>query len=234
VSTELICDLNINFINGFFYSLVRFSGARVPNDSGIVSLLKTKLAHLDQDCESEARATVNELHSSIKYEGGRLRVPDFQQVANLMAGVIYCKEKRFNSEISRVLSASGGFRHPDEVQHAKELVAVYFQAERYLKRFEGFVESVEQAASRYGLKFDRQAYRIDLASSLFEVGVKNSTRRALASVQAELALHLHDIPLTSEGTVPGVNDIVDLKPNVMGFGINVNALIKRLWANYRK
>ena len=41
-------------------------------------------------------------------------MPDFQQAANLMASVIYCKEKKFNSEISRIFSTSGGFLNPDE------------------------------------------------------------------------------------------------------------------------
>jgi hypothetical protein len=207
---------------------------QVPNDSEIVSILKTKLAHLDQDCEGETRAALAELLSGVKYEGGRLRVPDFKHAANLIVGVISCKEKKFNSEISRVLGASGGFRNPDELDRMKELVSAHFQEERYLKRFEGFVESVDRAASQYELRLGRQGYRTDLAASVFEVGVKNSTRRAKSSVHAELALHLQDKPVASEGGLPGINDIVDLKPNIAGFGINLNALIKRLMGRRKK
>ena len=116
----------------------------------------------------------------------------------------------------------------------KELVSAYFQEERYLKRFDGFVESVERAAARYGLRLDRQGHRTDLAASRFEVGVKNSARRAVASVHAELALHLHNKPMTSEEALLGINDIVDLKPNIAGFGINLNALIKRLMTKCKK
>jgi len=205
----------------------------VENDSELNKLIKTKLAHINQDCESETREAINDLYSSVKYEGGRLRVPDFQKTANLMAGVISCKEKRFNSEISRILGSSGGFRSTRDLDRAKEYVSNYFQEDQYLKRFEAFLESVERAAGSYGLKFDRRAYRTDIASSLFEVGVKNSTRRALASVHAELAIHQRDQSLGPDSGLPGANDIVDLKPNFMGFGINFNALIKRLRAKCR-
>lgn len=200
----------------------------MENDSESYRLVKTKLAHINQDCESENRDAINDLYSSIKYEGGRLRVPDFQKTANLMAGVISCKEKRFNSEISRILGSTGGFSSTRDLERSKEHVSNYFHEDQYLKRFEAFLESVERAAASYGIKFDRRAYRTDIASSLFEVGVKNSTRRALASVHAELAIHQRSESLRPSSDLPGPNDIVDLKPNFMGFGINFNALIKRL------
>ncbi len=202
-------------------------------DSELNKLIKTKLAYIDQDCESETREKVNYLYSRIKYEGGRLHVPDFQKAANLMVAVIYCKEKRFNYEVSRILTTSGGFRSSEELEHAKEHVTKYFEEDRYLKRFEGFLEGVERAAGRYGLKFDRRVYRTDIASSLFEVGIKNSARRALASVHAELAIHLSNDQLGARENFPSANDIVDLKPNFMGFGINLNALIKWLRAKCR-
>lgn len=205
----------------------------MQNDSDLNKLIETKLAHIDQDCESEIREAVNDLHSSIKYEGGRLRLPDFQKAANLMAAVVSCKERRFNSEISRILSTSGGFRNSKELERAKEHVSKYFEEDRYINRFEGFLGGVERAAGSYGLRFDRRAYRTDIASSLFEVGIKNSARRALASVYAELDIHLRNDRLGPGENLPGANDIVDLKPNFMGLGINFNALIKRLRAKCR-
>ena len=142
-------------------------------DSDISKLIKTKLAYIDQDCDSEIRKAVDDLYASIKYDNGRLCVPDFQNAANLMVSVISCKEKRFNSEVSRILSTFGGFDNSDQLESAKKDVACYFEEARYLNRFERFLESVERAASRYGLSFDRRAYRTDIVSSIFEVGVKN-------------------------------------------------------------
>jgi hypothetical protein len=62
----------------------------------------------------------------------------------------------------------------------------------------------------------------------------HGTRRGQASVHAELAIHVRKQPLAPETEAPGINDIVDLKPNFMGFGVNLNALIKRYWAKFRK
>ena len=58
-------------------------------------------------------------------------------------------------------------------------------------------------------------------------------RRALASVHAELSIHMRNDRVETQVNSPGANDIVDLKPNFMGLGVNLNALIKRLWAKYR-
>lgn len=206
----------------------------MPHDSEVLSLLRIKLAYIDQDCEGENRASVTELERNVRYEGGRLHVPDPQKMANLLLRVISCKEKRFNAEISRILSASGVSLRPEELDMARELVGAYFQEDRYVKRFDRFVESVGIAASRYGLKFDPQVYRVDLASALFSAGVKNGTRRGLASVHAELAIHVRKQPLAPETETPGINDIVDLKPNFMGLGVNLNALIRRYCAKIRK
>ena len=161
----------------------------MTNDFQILETLKTKIAHADQDCEGETRAATTDLQSKIKYEGGRLHVPNFQSAANLLVRVIYCKEKRFNSIISRMLEASGKALNPEELESAKSLVAGYFQEDHYLKRFDRFVEAVGRSASRYGLQFDPKVYRVDIASSLFFAGVKNATRRGLASVHAELEMH---------------------------------------------
>ena len=38
----------------------------MPNDFEIVGILKTKLVHLDQDCEGETHAALAKLHSSVK------------------------------------------------------------------------------------------------------------------------------------------------------------------------
>ncbi|MEL4204980.1 hypothetical protein C9E85_16035 [Plesiomonas shigelloides] len=205
----------------------------MQDDSDLNKLIKTKLALIDQDCESETRNAVNNLYLNIKYEGGRLCIPDFNKAANLISGVITCKEKRFNSEISRILSTSGGFCNSSELEFAKEFVSRFFEEELYLNRFEEFNKGVELAVRRYGLRLDGQAYRTDLASSLFEVEIKNSARRAVASVHAELTMHLTSDRIRSREYLPVADDIVDLKPNFMGLGINFNALIKWLRARYR-
>jgi hypothetical protein len=162
----------------------------MQKNSDIVTLLKTKLDHIEQDCESEVRAKVDAIYSTVKFENGRLRIPNFNKVANIMVEVIRLKEKRFSSEISRILNSTHGFNDLDELERAKALISSYFHDERYLNRLDGFIESVERAASRCGGHLERTANRTDSASALFSVGVKNSNRRAISSVQTELDLHM--------------------------------------------
>lgn len=206
----------------------------MPNESGVLSLLRTKLAHIDQDCEREIQVSLSEICRGIKYDGGRFHVPDFQKVAGLLLRAIACKEQRFNAEIARVLGSPSATLLAEELELAFNVVSPYFQDDLYINRFDRFVESVGRAGSRYGLQFDPQLYRVDLASALFVSGVKNGTRRGLASVHAELAVYQRHQPVALEMTAPGLNEIVDLKPNFMGIGINLNALIKRIRGKFQK
>jgi len=195
----------------------------------IITLLKTKFDHISQECESETRTKIDSMYSSIKYENGRLNIPNLNKVVNIIVSVIRLKEERFNSEISRIFTITHGFQNADDLQRSKELILSYFQDDQYLNRFDGFVAGVERIVSRCGGRFDRKAYRTDMAAALFSVGVKNSNRRAISSVQSELNLHMTPRqPLMPDRSIPGVNDIIDVKPNFFGLGINFNALFQRL------
>jgi hypothetical protein len=205
------------------------------HNSDIVTLFKTKFDHISQECESETRAKIDSIYSSIKYENGRLNVPDFNKAVNTIVGVIRLKEKRFNSEISRLFAITHGFQNAEDLQRSKELILPYFQDDQYLNRFDGFVAGVERIVSRCGGRFDRKAYRADTPAALFSVGVKNSNRRAISSLQTELDLHMTTRqPLMPDRSIPGVNDIIDVKPNIFGFGVNFNALFQLLREKFKR
>lgn len=58
---------------------------------------------------------------------------------------------------------------------------------------------------------------------------KDSKRRAIASVKTELELHMTPKqPLSPDRNAAGLNDIIDINPNVFGVGVNFNALFKKL------
>ena len=83
----------------------------MPADSDTITLLKVKFDHIVQECENETRAQIDSIYSDIKYQNGRLNVPDFQKVAKVIVGVIRLKEKGFISEISRIsMITHGGFK----------------------------------------------------------------------------------------------------------------------------
>jgi predicted nucleotide-binding protein len=193
-----------------------------PLTSDITTLLKTKFDHIAQECESETRTKVASIYSSIKYENGRLNVPNFDKVANILVGVIRLKEKRFNSELSRIFTITHGSQNVDDLQRGKELILSYFQDDQYLNRFDVFVAGVERIVSRCGGRFDRKACRTDMAAALFSVGVKSSNRRAISSVQSELDLHMAlNQPLSSNKSITkpiGQNSMQTNKKVFIGHG----------------
>ena len=191
-----------------------------------LNILETKLNLADRECEEEASRRINEMRSSVRYENGRLRVPNFQEAANTLVRVIYCKEKRFCAEICRVLSGPERVLESADVERAEKSIASYFDESRYRKSFESFVASVERRAKSYGVPFDSAAYRVDFFEAAYKAGIQNGSRRALASVRAELALSAHGASMHTGGANAS-EDIIELKPNFMGFGLNLRALIRR-------
>ncbi len=170
----------------------------------------------------------------IGYKDGRFNVPNFQDVANDILKVIACKEKKLCAEIKRIFRITGLSLSPKEFEIVSGHVADYFNEERYLGRLEGFVQGVKRKAASYGLPFDPQMYRVDLAESLFAVGVKNAVRRGLTSVSTELSLYARSHQSPSVKSDATIDDIIDLKPNFCGLGINLNALNRRFWAKKYK
>lgn len=199
----------------------------------MIDILKTKLLLIDRDCESAARLSINEFYEQVKYEGGKFLVPSFKDVAKVWLKVILRKEQLFNAEIIRISERSNSFLKKDQLEEAQKLVARYFDEDLYLKRLEGFVDGVRRKAAAYGVQFNPQMYRLDLDVAAFAAGVKNNTRRGLSSVFAELKLCAQNEQTGSLGMLEKLNKIIDLKPNIMGFGLNLNALIER-FKNFRR
>ncbi|WP_440905685.1 hypothetical protein ACMZOO_05140 [Catenovulum sp. SX2] len=199
----------------------------MSNGSNLNKLIKTKIALADQECESETRKVISGFYSEIKIENGRLRLPDFQKAANAMGCIIYNKEKRFNSELGRILNVSGGFSSQQELELSQIHMREYFEESRYLNRYEKFLESVDLKVKGYGLKFERERYRTDLPSALYKVLVKNSIRRAISSVNSELEIFLNSKVSSNNSASLDAIDVIELKPNFMGIGLNLNAIYRK-------
>ena len=135
-------------------------------------------------------------------------------------------DKRVNAVAKRQVAniADGGFIE----------IRRYFEEERYLGRLERFVEGVHRKAASYGIPFDPQLYRLDLATAAFTAGVKNGSRRGLASVSAELTLYARSDKPNSAGRFAWLSEVIDLKPNFMGLGLNLNALLKKAWGRKKQ
>ncbi|AJY50437.1 hypothetical protein [Halomonas sp. KO116] len=155
----------------------------------MLEILKTKLQAVDSECESIARSEIDTYYQSAKYDGNRFVVPSFPQVSAVWLKLIADKEKLSKEEIAKVLSHPNSEISFREIAELNGLISELFNDSRYLDRLSGFSEGIGRKASSYGIQFDPTVYRFDLHESAYQVGVKNSLRKARRVLTAEVSLH---------------------------------------------
>ncbi|WP_299021952.1 hypothetical protein [uncultured Photobacterium sp.] len=198
--------------------------------SDLCSLILKKFTLLDRECEAELKNVISNLHAEVKYDGGRICIPDLKNAGNLLSKVISDKSKLFLKEFERIMSTQETRLSQDDFFKLQTYIGKTFSEERYIRRYEILIKGIEMKVARYGLKFDSGKYRVDLYATLYEVSVKNSLAVAVSSLNTELELYFG-----SKNTLNSVNEVFDIKPNVMGIGINFNALISKIFpANKRR
>ena len=153
------------------------------------NVLLIKLRDIDRELESAANQVIQSYYSQAKYENGRFKHPKFQEVSNVWVKLINDKKKAFCGEISRVCGVSDKKLNQEEFSALTEYIGGVFSQDQYLARLENFIDGIERAASRYGLKFDRSKTDENLALAGYECGVKNNIRASLSASSAELQLY---------------------------------------------
>jgi hypothetical protein len=117
----------------------------------------------------------------------------------------------------------------------------YVRVDVYEKRLTAFKESFERRMRGYGMTVNLSEYRFDLIEARYTAGAANAARGVVGNLRNALDLHVYaDQPATqSDSSARGpsfleeANEIVDLKPNFFGIGINFNRLIRR-FTKWRK
>ncbi len=196
-------------------------------------IISTKLRLADQSCEAQALDQIVAFYKQIKYENGRFVFPSLQQVSSVWLKLLREKEQTFISEIQRVSAVFGNKLNPEEYITIVQLVRNLLNDERYSERLKIFVQGIERKAGSYGLTFNPQEHRLDLAYSTYEVGVRNIARQTLASVETELKLHTQVNSDIAEKFQEAAS-LLELKPNVMGIGVNFNEVINRIFRKKKK
>lgn len=195
----------------------------------VADLLKARLMVVDRRCEDETREKIDKFYAEARYEGGRFRTPSFQEVANTVLQSISKKEREFVAEIGRVMGTIQGPLDDAAFDETQRSVAGLLDGNRYSRRLSVFVEGIKRKAASYGVPFDPAHHRIDLAFALYEAGMHNLLHQARASVVAELALYRrerNEKPQGWRGTLLAIVELLELKPNFAGFGLNLNRLLK--------
>ena len=110
-------------------------------------------------------------------------------------------------------------------------IETHCQPDLYIKRFEIMIGSINKRVLSYGHKFEPDKYRIDIPKSLCEVGAKNITRKIKARIGNDLDCIVESFKSTtnkSNSKVSIFSRFLELKPNFMGLGLNLNAIIEKI------
>jgi predicted component of viral defense system (DUF524 family) len=135
------------------------------------------------------------------------------------------------SEISRILDKLKllSFTESDKDSILK-IVDDYCKADLYLKRFAIMVSAIERKASSYGQKANIPQNNIELQRTLCEAFARNTTQRIKSKVANELEFFKESFQSKStekENVIDEVADCIELKPNLFGMGLNLNAIFSK-------
>ncbi len=135
------------------------------------------------------------------------------------------------SEISRILDK---LKLVDFTENDKdsilEIVDDYCKPDLYLKRFAIMVSSIERKVFSYGQKANIPQNSIELQRTLCEAYARNTTQRIKSKIANELDFFKESFQSKSaekENIVDEVADCLELKPNLFGMGLNLNAIFSK-------
>lgn len=190
-------------------------------------ILKRKLNIIDRDCEVSLASDIQKIYSNINPPVSRNITPQLKAFEPKVLESINKKRKLFTTEMCRILKESNQKINEQHVNLISEIIEEKFGADKYKNRINTFLSSIETIYSRYGLAFDQKQYRTDLIKSCYSCGIQNTTRKVRADIAAELQLIII-AQSNKSGFLSKANEVVDLKPNFFGLGINLNNLLKRI------
>ena len=117
------------------------------------------------------------------------------------------------------------------------IIDEYCNPELYLKRFELMVKSIERKTRSYGIKIDLTKNRIDIPKSICESYSRNTTQRIRSKIENELDFIIESFSSEGNETESKVSDVtncLELKPNLFGLGLNLNAIIDKIFKRKKK
>jgi hypothetical protein len=118
-----------------------------------------------------------------------------------------------------------------------EIAKRYVDHKLYLKRLQIHFDSIGRKLSGQGASADLVRFRTDLKKASVEAGALNGTRRILGSIKNDLDASVLANVTVSEVTTTEwntsffeeANKTLELKPNFMGLGVNLNHLLARVF-----
>jgi hypothetical protein len=179
-------------------------------DQTLASVLLVKLISIDDEIERRVQMQIESLYSSSTYANGRC------------------------VEIARVLNKPGGVP-ADALLRVEAFIRARFDEKNYTERLNIFRDGVNRKIQSYGLEPRLNDRAFEVTNGGYRAASMNALRHTKTSVLAELALQQSspEVGILSQ-SASFANDVLELKPNIMGVGINLNGLFSRLIRKWRK
>lgn len=119
------------------------------------------------------------------------------------------------------------------------IVSKHFDDDLYSHRFRIYEEAFARHMSRYGLSIDLAAYSSDSIKASHHAATTNFIRGFIASLADDLEMFVlrvsqpEAVAATQTETSWELNRIFKLEPNFIGFGVNLNYVIDKLFRKKR-
>lgn len=192
--------------------------------------IKTKLRLIDKEAEQAWRSDWNALYGQIDPAHLRTMRPTVQSFEAVTAQLIKIKAA---SMIVTTLEILSNADTDNNLQvELKNFVLSFFEDSVYIQRLTLFVDAVNRKFTSFGLAFIPEEWRIDLLDSAFRAGIMNTLRDARAGINADFAAFRARRPANHNAAdasmLASISECVELKPNICGIGINLNAILGKI------
>ena len=144
------------------------------------------------------------------------------------------------AEVTLVVQQTQQSLDSDGKSQILQVLAKHLNDGLYAQRFAQFEEAIGRHFGRAGMQVDLTPFRPDIARSLYEVDSKNFVISTNAKLADDLELFIQRstsappeqqpeaMAAPSESKLEQANRLFKLEPNLFGFGINLNYLLRRL------
>ena len=141
-------------------------------------------------------------------------------------------------EVALVVQQTQQSLDPAGKSEILQVVAKHLNDDLYAQRFGQLEEAIGRHFGRAGIQVDLAPFRPDIARSLYDVGSKNFVISTIAKLADDLELFVQrptsaspqqepEAKAEPESKLEQANRLFKLEPNLFGFGINLNYLLRR-------
>lgn len=137
-------------------------------------------------------------------------------------------EGKLTDEAIRVTRIVCPVLSAEEKSRITEVCELSLNAVFYENRFQIFCDAIIRHFSRFGIRIDLDAHGVNRFKARHHAGVKNKLREINGILDTELSLLISNHPKHyNEVSGSWLNELLQLKPNFFGIGINLNYLISK-------